>query len=87
MSGILKAGVAVLFSLFVLAALVFGATTVYASSMAMSECGNDPGEIGTCPPYDDPSCHFDCQVIYQTPGGECHRVDDKPGLLCCICAV
>lgn len=81
MPRVVKRIAATLFALFVASALAFGGSTLLASSGG-EFCGDDPGEIGTCPPYDDSSCFDDCLLIYGNPGGKCHLPTD-----CCICPV
>ena len=62
-------------------ALSFGAAE--ALRFAGDECGDEPGELGTCPPYNPVSCTQDCWELYGTEG-ECGPSGDGP---CCRCQV
>ena len=65
------------FALLIAVGLAFGASEAFASARPV--CGDDLGEIGTCPPFTNESCDQTCQ---QPPhnffGGEC--IFD-----CCVC--
>lgn len=69
-----------LFGLFVIGGLGFGASTV-AGVSTLEECGDDPGELGTCPPFTNQSCNEECfeQDFF---GGQCVN---QGGQQCCIC--
>lgn len=73
-----------LFALFVAGGLTFGATQALGAT-ATHTCGDDPGELGLCPPFSDPSCNFACFQQFGTFGG-CGATEE-PGVICCICAV
>lgn len=55
------------------------------NTASASTCGDDLGEIGTCPPYDNNSCQDDCFQQFGTPNGQCGPTED--GTRCCICMV
>lgn len=76
MANTLKAYVRALCGLGVVAALAFGASAAMAS---VGECGDDPGEIGTCPPFTQSSCGDECFKRFMS-GGQCIQG-------CCLCAV
>lgn len=67
-----------LITAFVVGGLTFGASEVIGSD-AFDVCGDDPGEIGTCPPFDQESCQDECEEQFMTTGG-CFQG-------CCICQV
>lgn len=60
----------------VVAALSFG---VSQTLRAADVCGDDPGEIGTCPPFTNQSCGDECVDRFMS-GGQCLQG-------CCVCAV
>jgi len=62
-------------------AFSFGAAE--ALRLAVDECGDEPGELGTCPPYNERSCDDACEGLYGTEG-ECGPSGDGP---CCRCQV
>ena len=59
----------------VMVALTFGATQVMAAPI--SAC-TGPGEIGTCPPFDNAICREECINQGHDFGGECFHG-------CCTC--
>ena len=61
----------------VIAVLTFGT----AQALERDVCGDEPGEIGLCPPYDDESCDNACGKLYQSNG----RCIGNPS--CCTCQV
>ena len=69
----------VLIGLFVAAGLAFGATQAFGSGMAMT-CGDDPGEIGTCPPFTQSTCNEACEDMFDGNPGACLAG-------CCVCTV
>lgn len=69
-----------LFGLFVVAGLAFGASTVSAVS-TLEECGDDPWEVGTCPPYSEEDCDDICDFRFGNPG-DCIN---QGGEVCCVC--
>ena len=60
----IKRVVQVCTAVIVIAVLTFGT----AQALERDVCGDDPGEIGLCPPYDNESCQVDCQEIYGNTG-------------------
>jgi hypothetical protein len=64
--------------------LAFGASTAFASSLTET-CGDDLGELGTCPPYDGANCNYDCFQMYGT-GGSCILTETQ-GEMCCACII
>lgn len=81
MSRLLTRVAMVVVGLFVLGGLTFGATQAFGSAMRM-ECGDDLGELGLCPPFDQESCDDEC-VKQNFNGGACIPYGG-PGL-CCAC--
>lgn len=67
--------------LFLAGGLAFGATQAFGSGLA-SSCGDDLGELGLCPPFNNASCDAEC-VEENFFGGMCSPYGG-PGL-CCIC--
>jgi hypothetical protein len=65
------------YALLVVAALSFGATQALA--VTAQECGDDPWEVGTCPPLDEESCPEECDKVFGTTG--------KCVAGCCICVL
>ncbi len=65
-------------------ALAFGATEALGRSMG-DPCGNDPGELGTCPPFTVQSCQTACDELFGNgPLGDCGPSSDGP---CCRCVI
>jgi hypothetical protein len=62
-----------IYGLLIAGGLTFGATQLF----AQVDC-NGPGQIGTCPPYNDESCDDACDMMFGTPGGCIFG--------CCTCA-
>ncbi|MFQ5667475.1 MAG: hypothetical protein ACE5HT_16020 [Gemmatimonadales bacterium] len=60
----------------VVAALTFGTTQAFA---ATATACNEPGQIGTCPPFTMTSCNDKCVELFWS-GGECFAG-------CCQCAI
>ena len=65
-------------ALFVLGGLSFGASQAFGNGMVTS-CGDDFGEIGTCPPLTMTTCPQACLNL-QFFGGACLQG-------CCVCLV
>lgn len=63
------------YALLAVAALTFGASTALRASEA---CGDDPGELGTCPPITEYGCNAQCEQLYGF-GGSCDPH------ACCTC--
>ena len=63
------------YALLAVVALTFGASTAL---RANETCGDDPGEIGTCPPFTEYGCNAECTVRYGF-GGSCDP------FACCTC--
>ena len=61
----------------VIAVLAFGT----AQALERDVCGDEPGEIGLCPPYNKLTCAQDCFMIYQSTGS----CIGNPS--CCTCQV
>lgn len=59
-----------LFALFVTAALTFGGAQALSSPVS-SNCGDDPHEIGTCPPLTNAECDEQCAAMEEFVGGQC----------------
>ncbi len=55
-------------ALLIIGALAFGASTAFAS---MPICGDDFWEIGTCPPFTEESCDFECGQQFNGAPGVC----------------
>ncbi len=67
-------------ALLIIGALAFGASTAFAS---MPICGDDPGEIGTCPLFTNATCDTECFVQFPLGGGgQCTQ-----GGTCCTCMI
>ena len=60
----------------VVAALGFGTTQAFASTVTACTM---PGQIGTCPPFDDDSCRDACFLEFGHPGA-CRQG-------CCSCVI
>lgn len=75
MSKVLRRMSLILVGLFVVGGLAFGVTTL-AGDAAVEECGDDLGEIGTCPPLNPTSCNEACMEEFF--GGDCVQG-------CCTC--
>lgn len=73
-----------LIGLFVAGGLTFGATQAFGSS-EMMVCGDDVGEIGTCPPFSNESCEVEC-LEREFFGGACIATETQ-GVICCACIV
>ena len=73
----IKRVVQVCTAVIVIAVLTFGT----AQALERDVCGDEPGEIGLCPPYDDESCNGTCDKLYQSSG----RCIGNPS--CCPCQV
>lgn len=69
------------YALFVAFALSFGASQAFATTALVEVCGDDPGELGYCPPYTHLTCAYDCLLIYGTDYGRCF------GDGCCVCFI
>lgn len=69
-----------LFGLVVVGGLAFGASTLSGVS-ALEECGDDLGELGTCPPFTNQSCDDEC-IEQGFFGGRCVN---QGGQECCVC--
>lgn len=69
--------------LFLAAGLAFGASEALGSAAATS-CGDDLGELGLCPPYDNGSCFEECMEEFEN-GGLCSPYGGAG--LCCICLI
>jgi hypothetical protein len=71
-----------LFAVAVIWALSLGATRLVGENL---HCGDDPGELGTCPPYTESSCGSACANMFGT-SGSC-LIIGSPGMPynCCIC--
>ena len=63
-------------------AFSFGAAQ--ALPLMHGSCGDEPGELGTCPPYSESSCQTTCWLLYQSPESECGPSEDGP---CCRCQI
>lgn len=55
------------------------------ASISNGYCGDDPGELGTCPPYDDDTCGDDCHQLLGSPWGQCGPTSYDGQ--CCICVL
>jgi hypothetical protein len=65
----------------VFAALVAGAMLVAGPRYLMADFCDAPEQIGTCPPFNQNSCHEECILpIHGYPGGNCIGG-------CCTCII
>lgn len=71
-----------LFALAVAAGLTYGAVSAI-QLRAGEECGDDPGELDTCPPFTEMSCNETCFMMNGSPGGCVHFSGGE----CCTCTV
>ena len=67
----------------VVGGLTFGSVNV-AQGMWPPACGEDAGELGECPPFNDDTCHGACFLKYGY-SGECMQHPAGPD--CCICQI
>lgn len=70
-----------MFIIAVIGGLAFGATQA-AQGMPTATCGEDPGEMGECPPFNNDLCAGVCFLAHQTIG-EC--IPHQGGPDCCTC--
>ena len=72
-----------LFIVAVLGGLTFGAVSVV-QGIPVPPCGEDPGELGECPPFNNQTCFGACYLWGETYG-ECMPHGAGPD--CCICII
>lgn len=72
-----------LFIVAVLGGLTFGAVSV-AQGLPAEPCGEDPGELGECPPFNDQTCFGAC-YLWNGNGGVCMLHSAGPD--CCTCMI
>lgn len=82
MSGLLSRLSILLFGLFVVGGLVFGIQELSADRLN-DFCGDDLGELGTCPPFTEESCEDECFEQFGSPDAGCLRTNVDGD--CCTC--
>ena len=86
MSRLVRRCLTALFVLFVVGGIGFGASQAFGSARLTYYCGDNPEDLGCCPPYDQVSCVESCWDLGYYFGGACLSTDvGDPCDHCCTC--
>lgn len=86
MPRLIQRGLTALFVLFVVGGIGFGASQAFGSTRVTTYCGEQPEDMGCCPPFNEISCNQVCLLLVFPLGGACISTDGgDPCDHCCTC--
>lgn len=82
----LQRSLTTIFILLIVGGITFGASQAFGSARLTYYCGDNPEDLGCCPPYDHWGCVQDCWDLGYYFGGACISTDGgDPCHHCCTC--